>query len=48
MEYIEIIGFTSKILKFVFAQIMFFTDKKSSVTRRRRGHFFTRQQDHKT
>jgi hypothetical protein len=29
MEYIESIGFTPKILKFFFAQIMFFTDKKS-------------------
>jgi hypothetical protein len=29
MECIESIGFTPKILKFVFAQIMFFTDKKS-------------------
>jgi hypothetical protein len=47
MEYIESIGFTPKILKIFFAQIMFFTDKKSqnvkkakknfpSVTRRRR------------
>jgi hypothetical protein len=29
MEYIESIGFTPKILKIFFAQIMFFTDKKS-------------------
>jgi hypothetical protein len=29
MEYIESIGFTPKILNFFFAQIMFFTDKKS-------------------
>jgi hypothetical protein len=29
MEYIESIGFPPKILKIVFAQIMFFTDKKS-------------------
>jgi hypothetical protein len=29
MENIESIGFTPKILKFCFAKIMFFTDKKS-------------------
>jgi hypothetical protein len=29
MEYIESNGFTLKILKVFFAQIMFFTDKKS-------------------
>jgi hypothetical protein len=29
MEYIESIGFTPKILNLFFAQIMFFTDKKS-------------------
>jgi hypothetical protein len=29
MEFIESIGFTPKILKFFFAQIMFFTDEKS-------------------
>jgi hypothetical protein len=29
MEYIESIGFTTKFLNIFFAQIMFFTDKKS-------------------
>jgi hypothetical protein len=39
MEYIESIGFTPKNLKIFFAQIMFFTDKKSLTVKKSNKKF---------